>query len=59
MQLVVALAMTSVAARELSRPFRTAPRRLVIAGTVGVFLLPATTPYRNLSACSSASRSRR
>jgi uncharacterized protein (TIRG00374 family) len=49
-QLVVALAMTSVAARELSRPFRTASRRLVLAGTIGVFLLPATTPFRNLSA---------
>ena len=54
-QLVVALAMTLVAARELSRPFRTASRRLVLAGTIGVFLLPATTPFRNCRRCSSAS----
>jgi uncharacterized protein (TIRG00374 family) len=49
-QLVIALAMTSVAARELSRPFRTAARRLVLAGTLGAFLLPVTTPYRAVAA---------
>ena len=49
-QYVVALAMTSVAARELSRPFRTAARRLLTAGTLGLFLLPVTTPFRALAA---------
>lgn len=49
-QFVVALAMTSVAARELSRPFRAAARRLLSAGTLGLFLLPVTTPFRALAA---------
>ncbi len=49
-QLVVALAVSSIAARELSRPFQTSLRRLVLAGTVGALLLPVASPLRVLTA---------
>jgi uncharacterized membrane protein YbhN (UPF0104 family) len=49
-QLVLALALTSLVAREMSRPFRTAGRRLMALGVVGAVLLPVTSPYRVLCA---------
>jgi hypothetical protein len=47
-QLVVSLGLAGVAARELSRPFRTTTHRLAVAAVLGAFLLPVTTPYRVL-----------
>ena len=47
-QLVISLGMASVAARELSRPFRTTTHRLAVAAVLGALLLPVTTPYRVL-----------
>lgn len=49
-QLVVALAMASMAARELSRPFQSSLRRLVLAGILGAVLLPVASPLRVLTA---------
>src|SRR4051812_5698651 len=49
-QLVLALALTSLVAREMSRPFRTVGRRLMALGVVGAVLLPVTSPYRVLAA---------
>lgn len=47
-QLVLSLAMASIAARELSRPFRTFTMRLADVAVVGALLLPVTSPYRVL-----------
>lgn len=49
-QLVVSLGLASIAARELSRPFRTTGHRLAAAAVLGAFLLPAAAPYRVLCA---------
>ena len=47
-QLVVSLAVASVAARELSRPFRTTTHRLAVAALLGALFLPVASPYRVL-----------
>ena len=47
-QLVVSLGLASVAARELSRPFRTTAHRLAVAAVAGALLLPAAAPFRVL-----------
>jgi uncharacterized membrane protein YbhN (UPF0104 family) len=45
-QLVLALGVAMVASREMSRPFRTAARRLVVAASASALLLPVGTPLR-------------
>jgi uncharacterized protein (TIRG00374 family) len=45
-QLVLAIAVASLASREMSRPFRTAGRRIIVAGVVAALALPVTAPYR-------------
>jgi uncharacterized protein (TIRG00374 family) len=45
-QLVLAIAAASLTSREMSRPFRTAGRRIIVAGTVAALALPVTAPYR-------------
>ena len=40
--------MASIAARELSRPFRTTTHRLAVAAVLGALLLPVASPYRVL-----------
>ena len=47
-QLVLGLGLASIAARELSRPFRTTTHRLAVAAGLGAFLLPVSSPYRVL-----------
>ena len=47
-QLVMSLGVASIAARELSRPFRTTTHRLAVAAVLGAFLLPVASPYRIL-----------
>ena len=47
-QLVVGLAMASIAARELSRPFRTFTMRLADFAVLGALILPVSSPYRVL-----------
>ena len=49
-QLVMSLGIASIAARELSRPFRTTTHRLAVAAVLGAFLLPVASPYRVLCA---------
>lgn len=45
-QLVLAIAAASLTSREMSRPFRTAGRRIIVAGTFAALALPVTAPYR-------------
>ena len=40
--------MANIAARELSRPFRTTTHRLAVAAVLGAVLLPVASPYRVL-----------
>ena len=47
-QLVMSLGVASIAARELSRPFRTTTHRLAVAAVLGALLLPVASPYRVL-----------
>lgn len=47
-QLVVAMALASLASREMSRPFRTLGRRIIVAGGIGALALPVSAPYRVL-----------
>lgn len=49
-QLVVSLTLATVAARELSRPFRTTTHRLAVLAVLGALLLPVAPPYRILCA---------
>ncbi|HRW37485.1 MAG: flippase-like domain-containing protein [Acidimicrobiales bacterium] len=49
-QLVVAIAVASLASREMSRPFRTFGRRAIVAGTAAALALPVTAPYRVVAA---------
>jgi uncharacterized membrane protein YbhN (UPF0104 family) len=46
LQLALGLAVTSIVSRELSRPFRTTSRRLMLAATAAAFLLPVSAPFR-------------
>jgi uncharacterized membrane protein YbhN (UPF0104 family) len=49
-QLVLALGVASVASREMSRPFRTAGRRLVLASSLAALLLPVGPALRVIAA---------
>lgn len=49
-QLVLAFGVASVASREMSRPFRTAGRRLVLASSTAALLLPVGAPLRVVAA---------
>ena len=49
-QLVLGLAVTSLASREMSRPFRTSGRRLMLAAWTSALLLPAAAPLRVVGA---------
>lgn len=49
-QLVAALTLTTLSAREMSRPFRVAGRRLILAAAASAVLYPVAAPYRVLCA---------
>ncbi|MCU0261941.1 MAG: flippase-like domain-containing protein, partial [Ilumatobacteraceae bacterium] len=49
-QLVLGMALTSLASREMSRPFRTSGGRLVLVAAAGALLLPAAAPLRVVAA---------
>jgi hypothetical protein len=49
-QLVLGLAMTSLASREMSRPFRTSGGRLILTASASSLLLPVAAPLRVVAA---------
>ena len=55
-QLVLGLGLASIAARELSRPFRTTTHRLAVAAGLGAFLLPVSTPVPSPVRCAGRRR---
>jgi uncharacterized protein (TIRG00374 family) len=49
-QLVLGLALTSLASREMSRPFRTSGGRLILTASASALLLPVAAPLRVIGA---------